>query len=90
METYESDTCVNLDVVYNELEGLAEENSVKRVERGFGVADEPHIFFRGDSYNGFLYEDRAALHILKDKKLEREDPVSQVISSYYEELEDTI
>lgn len=87
METYKSESDIDLDELYDDLDSLQDFSWVRRLERDFGESEESHLFLRTDSYNGFLYEDRAAIHVL-DEELEK-DPVYHVITAHYgEELEE--
>ena len=82
MESLHPEKEVDLDQIYDELDELMQENWVKRLERDFGEATASHIFVQTEGYNGFLYTDRATLHIL-EKGLD--DPVYQVIEKHYGE-----
>lgn len=89
MESLHPEKDVDLDQIYDELDGMMEENWVKRLERDFGESKASHIFIQTENYNGFLYKDRAALHVL-ERDLES-DPVYEVIEKYYgEEASDRV
>lgn len=75
---------VNLDTVYNRLEEAVEEDWLKRLEPDFGDVDESHLFVQSDTFNGFLYKDRAILHILN---ADVEDPAYDILDEFYD-LED--
>lgn len=81
MVTAEAYSPVDLDRVYNKLDEEIEEDWLKRLEAGFGDVDERHVFVQSDTFNGFLYRDRATLHILES---DVEDPVYQVLDQFYD------
>ena len=72
---------VDLDQVYSELDKYVEENGLKRLEPDFGTVTEKHVFVQADSFNGFLYKDRAILHILN---ADTEDPIYSVLDEFYD------
>ena len=58
-----------------------EEDWLKRLEPDFGQTDQRHLFVQTDTFNGFLYRDRAVLHILE---ADLEDPVYDVLDEFYD------
>lgn len=81
MTTVSSRSKIDLDLLYEKLDSEIEEDWINRLEEDFGNTDEKHLFVQTDSYNGFLYRDRAILHLLEE---DLEGPVYNVLDEFYE------
>ncbi len=86
MVSAESYSQVDLNYLEEEItRALAEdkdsEDWLKRLEPDFGKTSQSHLFVQTDSFNGFLYEDRAVLHILN---ADVQDPVYKILDQFYD------
>lgn len=78
---------VDLDYLEEEIGKALEEDEdvgddwLKRLEPNFGQTEEYHLFVQTDTFNGFLYSDRAVLHILN---ADVEDPVYDLLDEFYD------
>lgn len=75
----------DLDQIYRKLDEAIDEDWLKRLEPDFGDVEEHHLFVQSDSFNGFLYKDRAILHILNK---DADDPVYDILDEFYNLEED--
>lgn len=75
----------DLDQIYRKLDEAIDEDWLKRLEPDFGDVEEHHLFVQSDSFNGFLYKDRAILHILNK---DAGDPVYDILDEFYNLEED--
>ena len=87
MTSAEAYSQVDLDYLEEEIGKALEEDEdfeedwLKRLEPDFGQTEDYHLFVQTDTFNGFLYSDRAVLHILN---ADVEDPVYDLLGEFYD------